>query len=230
MDSIPVAWRIPNRPFTVSLVRHAESRANAGLHEPEGASDTPLSPRGMVQAQVLRERFEIDPPNVTHVASSDLVRAVQTRDILATAFPKVSIFSPSKILRELSRGEDASSGFPDALKERMSLFGPHYRSPNGDSLHDIGTHYLEWIVDTINAIIEITEENAPLHLLIVGHGNAIKALFLAITHANLASVLAMTIENTGITTFTYDPAHKARFGSPWTLIRYNDFSHLANIE
>lgn len=215
---------IPTDPFTLYLVRHAQSLANACLQRAEeSATNTDLSQKGMHEATALARH--LTHLGITHVGSSDMRRATETRHLLLSGTPGAIILPPSDLLHELSRGDDKDSGFPPELKRYMDLMGPHYRSPNGDSLCDVATKYLAWIYGTVSEIQQLRSDD--VNLLVVGHGNAIKATL----HAMLgldprASNFTSPIRNTGVTTLRFHSTSPPDYRTAWSLISYNEAPHL----
>lgn len=214
---------VPVRSFVLYLVRHAESRANAGLHRPEDGTNTSLSPKGIEEAKALAPY--LTRLGITHVGSSDLRRAMETRDILLAGTSGKIVLPPSPLLRELSRGDDQYGGFPEDLRRYMSLMGPYYKSPNGDSSCDIATRYLDWIYQTMGTIQRDVTYNT--RLMLIGHGNAIKATL----HAMLgldprASAFASPpIRNTVVTTLYFHPTDPPDYRTAWSLAGYNEAPH-----
>lgn len=214
--------RLPKRSFTLYCVRHGESQANAREHGHETNTDSALSGRGQEQATLLAPWLK--PLDITHSGSSDLLRARQTIGILRTELGEhVQELTPSPLLRELSRGNDATSGYPDSLRQLMNVCGPlFYRSTNGDSMADIATNYLDWVID-----VALTAEELPLahpRILLVGHGNGIKALWSALTHADPGTL--EELRNTSVTSISYDLQRMNGFRSPWSALSYGEAPHL----
>ncbi len=217
---------LPPHPFTLICVRHAESKANAARGKAhEHGTDTRLSARGKEQAQRLAEPLRA--LKITHAGSSDLVRAMETLEGLGPALEGAAILPPSPKLRELSRGDDAASGFPLALRQRMNVMrGTFYRSPNGQSMADVATLYYEWALDTAIAI-QLGEHGPPpqdLRLLMVGHGNGIKALFAGVTGCDMSAL--GELRNTSLTLLRYDPRRLDEARGPFYALTYNDAPHL----
>lgn len=215
---------VPTRPFTLYLVRHAQSLANACLECPEeNVTNTGLSPKGIHEATALARH--LTHLGITHIGSSDMRRAMETRDLLLSGTPGAIILPPSDLLHELSRGDDKSSGFPDDLKRYMDLMGPHYRSPKGDSSCDVATKYLAWIYGMVGEIQQLRSDHVKL--LVVGHGNAIKATLHAMLSLDpRASSFTSPIRNTGVTTLRFHPTDPMDYRTVWRLISYNEAPHL----
>ncbi len=216
---------LPQRPFTLICVRHGESLANAargGAHE--RGTDSPLSEQGKEQVrQLARTLRELRP---THAGSSDLVRAIETLEGVLPALDGVTRFPVSTKLRELSRGDDAASGFPLELRQRMNVLGPAYRSPNGQSMADVATLYGEWVLDTAIGIElgHYGEPPADPRLLLVGHGNGIKALYAALTRSDPATL--GELRNTSVTILRYDPRRASEHRPAFYALAYNAAPHL----
>lgn len=91
------------------LVRHGESMSQAGLNDtlpPEIASDTPLSPKGHRQAELLGEYFSSFP--LDHVISSPLRRAANTAFEIVSRQPEngARFAEVHKLFVECGTGED----------------------------------------------------------------------------------------------------------------------------
>lgn len=132
----------------IILTRHGETLWNLEGRV-QGSMDSPLTERGVHQAQVLGQRLKSE--GITTVYSSDLSRAIATaheiRKILN--LPDVLI---AKELRELSFGEWEGKAWRDLRQtdpERFALWdqGPHQVSiPGGESMSSVTERSWEFLL------------------------------------------------------------------------------------
>ncbi len=140
----------------IFLIRHGETAANAArvLQMP----DTPLSPRGIEQAERLAARLAVE--SIGTILSSDFSRAAMTAQRLREATGAPLTLEP--LLQERSFGALRGRAYADLDED---LFGPDYVPPGGESwqaLHDR--------VDAAWERIRAAAAAAPGHLAVVTHG------------------------------------------------------------
>jgi len=108
----------------IFLIRHGETVGNASriVQRP----DSPLSPRGVAQAERLARRLASE--GIARIVSSDFARAMTTAEHLqrATGAP----LGVEPLLRERSFGD--LRGIPYAELE-LDMFAPDYAPPNGET-------------------------------------------------------------------------------------------------
>lgn len=103
--------------------------------------------------------------------------------------------------------------------------GAAYRSPHGQSMMDVATLHLEWLLDTVIQIeAEVPADAAPTRLLVVGHGNGIKSAYATVTRTDPACL--GEIRNTALTVIDYDPRRANGWRTPWSARCYNAGRHL----
>lgn len=157
------------------LVRHGETEWNR-LSRYQGQTDIELNETGIRQAhraaeRLAREKFDA-------IYSSDLKRARQTAEIIASRQNPIRAIHESPLLREMHFGDFEGLTF-DQIEERYQLIfsaspswrsrGPHVRSPNGESIADLATR--------LERFWEGLSEHSPDEtLLIVAHGGPIQVL------------------------------------------------------
>ena len=193
------------------LIRHG--RQNSTLCN----VDVELSYEGRIQAQLLRERlmnYEIDA-----LYSSDMIRAIETADIINEAFGfEHNIRSE---IREISFGlmEGKSDEFNNehfcAFKAEQQKFLEDIPYPGGEN----GTSVYERAMPVIQEIVQSGKQN----IVVVSHGGTIRVLLAALFGRNQAKrfLFGLSLENTSITQLVYNPI-KDRF----YLERFNDYAHL----
>ena len=108
----------------IFLIRHGETIFNANRTVQFG--DTPLSERGMQQAQQLGERMRDEP--ITSILSSDYARAYRTAEAVhhTTGAP----LAVQTSLRERHLGDHRGTPFAEL---DVDIFASDYHPPNGES-------------------------------------------------------------------------------------------------
>lgn len=181
---------------TLLFIRHGETALNASRTlQP---ADTPLSARGMAQAQAVAARLA--PLGLAGVISSDLPRAWQTAQAIAAAAGGLPV-QPSPLLHERNFGDwrgrpHDSLGFdPLTLTEAP---------PGGESLAD----FLARVERAFERVVQLRAGlDGPLA--VVSHGLLIKALLGR--HLALApgTQVPLRIGNTSVTVATATAPHRA---------------------
>lgn len=196
----------------IYLIRHA--RQNSTLCN----VNVKLSEEGIRQAHLLGERMK--KYEIEEIYSSDLLRAVETADIMASHCEGI----PHKIreeLREIDFGdltghsdEYNNEHYGDFLEQRKEL-KEDISFPNGEN----GAQVFQ---RAIRAIEEITASGKK-RVAVVTHGGTIRSLITGILHMEQANKLlfAQSLENCSITELIYDRKRKRYY-----LERFNDYSHL----
>lgn len=153
-------------PTRLLLVRHAESEWNAAGRV-QGQADPPLSEHGRRQGAAAASRVDVDV-----IVSSDLRRARETADIIASAAGLDVWFDPA--LREIDVGEFAGltrnellERFPDEAAAWRE--GRLERFPGGESRQEHRERLLA-------AAERLADAFAGRRVLVVTHGGAIHNL------------------------------------------------------
>lgn len=131
------------------LTRHGETVWNIEGRV-QGALDSPLTERGILQAQCLAKRLKHE--QITHLYSSDLPRAIATAEQIRQEL-QLSKIIISPAIRELSFGEwegkawyDLRNRYPDSF----SLWdrAPHeVQIPGGESMWEVTERAWQFICD-----------------------------------------------------------------------------------
>ena len=167
--------------MTIFLLRHAETVFNAArIVQP---ADTPLSERGLAQAERLADRLE--GAGITTVWTSDLARALTTADVLQRRTGARLVVDPD--LQERNYG--AIRGTPYAAL-RDDIFGPDYVPPEGESWGDFHAR-----VDRAWGRITASPSDAPIA--VVTHG--LVCWSIVSRHVSGAPAPPMRFGNTSVT-------------------------------
>jgi probable phosphoglycerate mutase len=110
--------------MAIHLIRHAETPGNVArvVQTP----DTPLSARGLVQAERLAERLRR--AGVTRILASDLTRAALTAQRVQAATGAALEFEP--LLQERNFGDIRGTPYAEL---GVDLFAPDYAPPGGET-------------------------------------------------------------------------------------------------
>ncbi|BDI05377.1 histidine phosphatase family protein [Sphaerotilus microaerophilus] len=183
--------------MTIFLIRHGETALNAArvLQPP----DTPLSPRGLVQAEALARRLAALRPAA--VLSSDQPRAARTAEAIASAC-RLTV-QPSELLRERHFGEWRGRAYDDLPADVLRSEAP---PPGGES----GAAFRAR-VDA--GFVQILQGHAALAgagpLVVVSHGLVIWDLLAR--HLDRAGAPMPThLGNTSLTVFAAHAPHAVR--------------------
>lgn len=201
--------------MNIYLIRHG--RQNNKLCN----VDISLSKEGETQADLLGKRLENY--HVDALYSSDLLRAIQTAEIINKHLGLTPYIR--KELREISFGklegktnEYIHEHFSDFLKNK-DMLTTDIPYPGGENGEDV--------CNRMYPVIEEIARSGLKNVVIVTHGNAIRALITRILGIDYAkkSLFSYDLENCSITQLKY-VVEKDRF----YLERLNDYSHMEHME
>lgn len=197
---LPLHWPLPRNAdepaVTLLFVRHGETALNAARVMQPAA--TPLSPRGLAQAQAVAARLALVRP--VAVLSSDLPRALQTAQAIAAAAGGLPV-QTSALLHERNFGDlrgrrHDSIGYDPLLMTEAP--------PGGESMAD----FLHRVAQAFALAVERRAQLAG-PLVVVSHGLVIRALLGP--HVDLPGHLPPPgrIGNTSVTEVEAAPPHRA---------------------
>ena len=194
------------------LVRHGKTEGESGRYY--GHTDIGLSQEGVKQAEMLRDRLVSQNLNVIY--SSDLKRAFDTAEIIATAH-KLKVI-PRSELRELDVGKLAGMTFEE-MKERydgaaklLSGQEPDISAPGGESLRQMSVRVQRFVA-------QVQEQPPEQTLLVVAHGGSLKVLLCLLLGISLEHWWQFRLAYTSLTVVeTYSEGA--------VLCLLNDTSHL----
>lgn len=182
--------------MTLLLIRHGETALNASrTMQP---ADTPLSPRGLAQAQAVAARLA--PLRPAAVLSSDLPRALQTAQAIAAAAGGLPI-QTSALLHERNFGE--LRGRPhDSLGFNPLVM---LEAPAG------GESMATFLARADRAFDELLQLRATLHgpLVVVSHGLVIRAWLATRVQLPAGRELPERIGNTSVSRVAATPPYAA---------------------
>lgn len=206
------------------LIRHGEAVCNVNPIIGGMRGDTGLTPRGIKQAESLRERLATTQDIQADVLiASTLPRAQQTAEIIAPAF-NIPIEWDDDV-QEIRVGEADGLSYQES-RTRFRGFDPSfdlYRpiAPGGES-------WAEFMLRVGRAIQRIITQHDGKTIVIVTHGGFIDGSFAYFLHMNtrIPARLEFYPHNTAITHWEQYTHSNQTY---WRLASYNDVIHLHNI-
>jgi broad specificity phosphatase PhoE len=190
------------------LIRHGETVGNASriVQRP----DSPLSPRGVAQAERLARRLAAE--GVARIVSSDLARALTTAETVRRATGAPLVLDP--LLHERNFGDLRGTPYADL---GFDMFAEGYAPPNGESWPVFHAR-----VDRAWARVQALAAETDGPLAVVTHGLVCRSL--AARHLRLPEGCEAPErwENTSLT-IVGCPA-------PWPVRLLNCVAHLEDLE
>lgn len=189
---------------TIFLIRHGETVGNAGriVQRP----DSPLSPRGVLQAERLGER--VTGAGIARILASDLARAAATAESLRRVTGAALEYEP--LLHERNFGEIRGTPYADL---GFDLFAPDYEPPGGESWEAFHAR-----VDRAWARVQAAAAGTEGPLAVVTHGLVCRSLAARYLVLPVSAVVPERWENTSLT-IVEGPA-------PWRVSLLNCTIHL----
>ncbi len=205
------------------LIRHGEAFSNVEPVVAGMKGDKGLTPRGVAQAERLRDRLAAGEIKADVLIASTLPRARQTAEIIQPALGLPIIFDDE--VQELRIGEAdgmvngdawAKFGIPD-----FDRFPLRKIAPGGES-------WGEFVLRVSQALTRITEEHAGKTIVVVCHGGVIDCSFIHFFQMP-SLVVPPTDFHTRNTSITHWEWVRRRNRHMWRLNCYNDIAHLQGI-
>lgn len=213
--------------FTTRLhfIRHGEAYSNIphnGKMVSGMLGDKGLTPRGVSQVERLRDRLLRNGELAADVVlASTLPRAWQTAEILAPVWDTPVI--PDDDLHELRPGK-ADGLLREVAHERYGFVDfaqePYQpKSPGGET-------WGAFVLRVGTMLDRITRDYADKTIVLITSGGVIHATFLVFfsMHTLIPPSVWFATDNASLTTWEQRPWRNQP--SLWTLLRYNDTSHL----
>jgi probable phosphoglycerate mutase len=208
------------------LIRHGEAVSNVQPIVGGMRGDTGLTPRGVAQAERLRDRLASTGEIAADVLiSSTLPRARETAEIIAPALGLPIIWDDD--VQEMRPG--VADGM--SLDEFRAKFGiPSTEREPFRPLAPGGENWSQFMLRVATALDRIARQHRDKAVVIVCHGGVVEGSFVYFFCLNSLTGLPVyfNTHNTSITHWTHvspgDPS------APWRLMRYNDDAHLHGMD
>lgn len=195
----------------VYLVRHGETIYNQEGRIQGGGLDSALTKNGEEQTYKLAEALKSSNFQVNHIFSSPLGRAVQTAKIL-NKFLNLEIYQ-DPILKEIDCGEYEGKliSTVDTEKLRRLRIDPLEKYPGGECVEEVRKRAEQFL----KKLKELEGES----VLIVSHGNFIRAFTAAATGLHTTVAMRIYLENTGFSYLFWS-------GEYYRIAQWNNTTHL----
>jgi probable phosphoglycerate mutase len=201
----------------VLIARHGETDWNREGRI-QGHLDVPLNERGIEQARALAERFRRAPP--ARIVASDLVRAMQTAQIISAACGVAVAAEPG--FREQHLGDWQGITFDEAkrrdpdLARRFAARDPDVRPPGDGAETRADVSERRW-----EAFQRHAAPGTPGPLLVVAHGGVVQALVYRVIGLPITAPRRFLIPNACVTTLIAK-------GDVYSVASLGDVSHLVS--
>lgn len=193
-----------------SLVRHAQSEANASLENKINGHNlgTKLTKRGEAQAEALGAYFKREGVAFTAAYSSTAIRTQKTAEICFRAMGCELPLSTDEQLLELDQGSWAGLYRDDIYNRadvRQALDTDNWNYIPGDDVPGesqkmVAVRMKSWIERKVD---ECNDDGQNHHLVVFTHGLAIKFLLAELLDSERSTAFRNPIDNTSITELCY---------------------------
>ena len=196
------------------VVRHGETSANLdGVWH--GSTDTPLTPRGHLQAARVAAHVAEAYADACAIYSSDLQRARHTAEPIARALGLEIALDPG--LREYDLGSWEGKTYRE-LQEHHRLWDhmredPHYAPHGGESPLEVAERFCD-------SLRRIAGAHAGERVVVVGHGGALSLAFAALLAGDYTA-WGRVMNNCGVSELRLDPTPRVS--------RFNQTLHLEGL-
>lgn len=187
----------------IYLIRHGEV-VGAGTRRYNGHADVALTPHGMAQYEMLKERF--DGIEISACYTSDLTRCVMGAELLGSHLGVKPV--KHRELRELNVGiwegktwNELMEKYPEQWQARLNDI-VNYRVPEGENLVDVNNRVMPVIGDIV---ARHREEN----VLVVAHGGVNRLILLNAIGAPLSALFNVEQSYCGFNVIDYYEDGKA---------------------
>jgi len=142
--------------MTIFLVRHGETEWNRSRRY-QGWSDSPLTARGVGQAEAIGHRLRAIPEAVVaEIVASPIGRARRTAEIIARCLERTHPLRFDERLREISLGSWDGSGRAEIMARMADGFAEfewYFRTPDGESYEEFAGRIAAWLAEAGNGPI-----------------------------------------------------------------------------
>ncbi|QGG46886.1 alpha-ribazole phosphatase [Heliorestis convoluta] len=181
----------------VYLIRHGETEWNLNRRY-QGHSDIALSEQGRYQAQQLLRRLAHE--NIDVLYASDLGRAVETAQIIASAHQKE--VQLDQRFRECHFGQWEGLTFPEIEKAYPQEIETWRKRP-GQLLVPGGESFALLQVRAYEALLDVVAKHKGENIAIVAHGGTIRTLLCAILDLDLDRAWQLKQDNTALNIISF---------------------------
>lgn len=185
---------------TLYLLRHGQEERSYRKENPDDEQQGPLTEIGRIQAQRAADRLADIP--LTHIHVSTMLRARQTADPIITLHA------------------DTWTEETDLIREVVPSVPARYADHFHYVTDELAAHFNERITDTYLRFFR-PASSVEEHILLVCHGNLIRALVGRHLGAGQDAWITMSLHNASLTVLEFG------IETPDALVAYNDTCHLS---
>jgi probable phosphoglycerate mutase len=201
----------------VTLIRHGETEWNLSGRW-QGHADSPLSERGVAQAEALGKRMK--PGDFDFFYSSDLERAMHTSRLVGghsgwEALPREDLRERDLGVLEALTTDEMLELQPDAYRSFRNG-GPEYVPPGGES-------FKQFCDRCANAVEEIAGSHEGAKIGIVTHGGVLGAIFRHVLKIPLEAERNFVLLNCSLNRIE-------KKANGWNLLSWGDVAHLEGMD
>jgi len=194
------------------LIRHGQTPANLKKLW-HGSTDTPLTDKGLWQAERMGQYVADKFPHCTKIYCSPLQRTRHTADALAKHLEHTPVHNNDLV--EYGIGELEGETF-DALDKKHNFYGQlkqdlHYAPIGGESIHTVSTRMT-------SAFHKIANDHPGECVAVVSHGAALALAFANLLHGDCYEWNKYHFQNTSVSVMQMKPEIKLEL--------YNSVEHL----
>ncbi len=204
------------------LIRHAEAVSNVVPIVGGMRGDMGLTPRGMAQAERLRDRLSASGEiSASVLIASTLPRARRTAEIVAPALGLPIIWDDD--VQELRPG--AADGMPES--EFIARYGkPDFEHDPYRPIAPDGESWAQFMLRVAGMLHRMAREHSGKNVVIVTHGGVIDGSF--ITFFGISQLAQRQVRFYTLNTSLTHWERIAEENQPvrWRLVAYNDAAHL----
>lgn len=198
------------------LIRHGETAWNAERRL-QGHTDTPLNPKGVLQARQMAQALKDINLGLDVLYTSDLKRAVDTANAVVELFGVEA--QVDSALRERNFGALQGLSITEAPLLRPDIWQAHI-ARNLD--HDLegGESIQQFSLRVRNALDSIQKRHAGKTILVVSHGGTLDMMYRIASNQSLSAQRIVSVPNASLNWISHEES------SGWVVEQWADTRHL----
>lgn len=198
------------------LIRHGETAWNAERRL-QGHTDTPLNPKGVLQARQMAQALKDINLGFDVLYTSDLKRAVDTANAVVELFGVEA--QVDSALRERNFGALQGLSITEAPLLRPDIWQAHIAR---DLDHDLegGESIQQFSLRVRNALDSIQERHAGKTILVVSHGGTLDMMYRIASNQSLSAQRIVSVPNASLNWISHEES------SGWVVDQWADTRHL----
>lgn len=198
------------------LIRHGETAWNAERRL-QGHTDTPLNPKGVLQARQMAQALKDINLGFDVLYTSDLKRAVDTANAVVELFGVEA--QVDSALRERNFGALQGLSITEAPLLRPDIWQAHI-ARNLD--HDLegGESIQQFSLRVRNGLDSIQKRHAGKTILVVSHGGTLDMMYRIASNQSLSAQRIVSVPNASLNWISHEES------SGWVVDQWADTRHL----